>query len=334
MRHIYLACLTFLLLTIGTLQPLHAAHILKMAVGDPRESEQGHAAQVFAKYLEEHSKNKYDVRVFFSGELGDENRTIKDVHNGTIHFSVVGIANLVPFVKELGVLTLPYLFDSLEQVRIATQGPASELMNNYAREEGFHILTWTYSDFRHISNAVRPIKTLNDIKGLSVRVPKNAVILSTYKAFGADPLPIIWSDTFKALQEEVVEGQCYGYIGFKAMKFYEAHQKYITEVRYTYQLQPIITSKSFLKTLSAEDQKLILDAGKAAQEAAYTYQIENVAQAKEDLKALGVTIDVLEDEEKWKKTALDIVWPELAELVGGKQVINKFLKAAQKPQWQ
>ncbi len=333
MKRLVLLVLAISLVCFGSVSEASAAQILKVAVGDPADSEQGYAAIAFKKYVEEHSKGKYEVQLFFAGALGDETETIHNVRAGTLDFCVVGIANLVPFSKQLGVLTLPYLFDDLEQVRTATNGPASDLMNSYATKAGFRVLTWTYTDFRYISNSVRPIKKMEDIKGLKFRVPQSAVLLAAYKAFGGSPVPIAWSETFTSLQQGVVDGQCYGYIGFKSMKFHEANQKYITEVHYTYQLQPLIVSERVFRKMSAEDQKLITDAGKAAQDAVYQYQVNEGSKVKQELIALGVQVDTLEDEDKWKKAAIDTVWPEMADFVGGKDAINAFLKAAGKPEW-
>ena len=130
-----------------------------------------------------------------------------------------------------------------------------------------------------------------------------------------------------------MDGQCYGYIGFRAMKFQEAKQKYITEVHYTYQLQPLIISERVFKKMTPEQQQLMVDAGKVAQEAVLKYQIEESGKAKEDLIKLGIQVSQLEDEEVWKKMAIDTVWPEMVDFVGGKDAINAFLKACGKEEW-
>ena len=77
-----------------------------------------------------------------------------------------------------------------------------------------------------------------------------------------------------------MDGQCYGYIGFKAMKFNEANQKYLTEVHYTYQLQPLVISERVFKKMTPEMQKLIVDAGKYAQDAVLKFQLENAEAAR------------------------------------------------------
>lgn len=260
--------------------------VLKMALGDPKDSEMGVVGETFKKYVEEKSSGAIEVQTFYSGALGDETETIHNVRRGTLDLTCVGIASTVPFVKELGMLTLPYMFSNLDEVVAATNGESAKILTtDYALKGGFRPLTWTYTDFRFTSNAKRPITKMADIQGLKFRVPQSAVLLASYKAWGASPVPISWSETFTALQQGVVDGQCYGYIGFRAMKFNEANQKFVTEIHYTYQLQPLIMSERVFKKMTLEQQQLMVEAGKAAQDAVLKYQIAESSKAKEDLVA-------------------------------------------------
>jgi tripartite ATP-independent transporter DctP family solute receptor len=317
----------------GSSPAVAAPLVLKMALGDPEDSEMGVVGNTFKKFVEEKSQGKYQVQLFFAGSLGDETETIHNIRSGSLDLSCVGIANIVPFAKEMGILTLPYLFENIDEVVAGTNGEPAELMNAYAVKAGFRVLTWTYTDFRYYSNSRHPIKSMKDMQGLKFRVPQSAVLLAACKAFGGSPVPFSWAETFTALQQGVVDGQCYGYIGFKAMKFHEARQKYITEVHYTYQLQPLIISERVFRKMSAEDQQLMLDAGKAAQDAVLRYETEESDKARAALVALGVQIDRLDDESEWRRAALEKVWPEMESFVGGRDVINAYLRAAGKAPW-
>jgi tripartite ATP-independent transporter DctP family solute receptor len=332
MKRISVLLLALVMLTAGAVQA-HAAKTLRMALGDPEDSEMGVVGNTFKKFVEDKSGGKIKVDLFFAKALGDETETIHNVRAGTLDLSCVGIANLVPFESRLGVLTLPYMFSNLDEVVAATTGAPSDLLNTYATAAGFRVLTWTYTDFRYISNSKRPITKMSDMKGLKFRVPQNRILIAANAAFGGSPVPISWAETFTALQQGVVDGQCYGYIGFKAMRFYEAHQKFISEVHYTYQVQPLIISERVFRNMSKDEQQMMIDAGKAAQEAVLEYQIREAGNAKKYLQSVGVQISQLEDEEEWKKVSMSKVWPEVAEFVGGAAVINAFLKAAGKQEW-
>lgn len=323
-------------LFLWTAAPASAAPTmtLKVAAGDPEDSEMGVVGNAFKKYIEEKTNGAVEVQCFYGGSLGDESECFRNVQKGTLPLAIGGIANLVPFEKRLGLLTLPYLFANLDEVVTGTNGAPADLLNSYATKAGFRVLTWTYTDFRYISNSKRPITKMADIQGLKFRVPQSAVLIASYKAFGGSPTPISWAETFTALQQGVVDGQCYGYIGFQAMKFNEANQKYLTEVHYTYQLQPLVISERVYRKMTPEMQKLVVEAGHYAQEAVLKFQKEESDAAKKALIAGGLQVSQLEDEDMWQKAAMEKVWPEMAEFVGGKEAINAYLKACGKPAWQ
>ena len=330
LRSLFLLTMAALLIQVA---PAQAKSTFKVAVGDPEHSEQGFIALKFKEYVEEKSKGNIVINNFYGSALGDETETLRNLQTGSLAFSVVGVANLVPFDKRLGILTLPYIFSDVNQAVAGTTGKPAELLNKWALEKGFRILGWAYTDFRYTSNSKRPIRNINDIKGLKIRVPASAILIASYEAFGASPTPISWAETFTALQQGVVDGQDIGYLIFKTMKFNEAKQKYIAEVHYTYQLQPLLISERIFKKMSKKEQALMIEAGAYAQEKVLQYQLEEGQKAKQHLIDLGVQVTVLEDEDEWKRRAYEIVWPKMADFVGGAKIINEYLKAAGRPEW-
>ena len=147
---------------------------LKIAAGDPEDSEMGVVGNAFKEYIEEKTKGDVEIQCFYSGSLGDESECLRNVQKGTLPMAMAGIANLVPFEKKLGLLTLPYLFSNIDEVVTGTNSAPAELLNSYATKSGFRILTWTYTDFRYISNAKRPITKMADMQGLKFRVPPSS----------------------------------------------------------------------------------------------------------------------------------------------------------------
>ena len=104
---------------------------LKVAVGDPEDSEMGVVGHAFKKYVEEKTGGKVEVQCFYGGSLGDESEAFRNVQKGTLPLAMGGIANLVPFEKKLGLLTLPYLFANIEG-----EGPLRRLRELAAWIEG------------------------------------------------------------------------------------------------------------------------------------------------------------------------------------------------------
>ena len=153
LKSLLAAVVTLALLTCPFPARAYEKTILKVGMGDPIDSEMGAIGTRFKEVVEARSEGKVEVQLFPSGQLGDETEMIQNVRAGNLDIAVVGIANTVPFVKKLGILTMPYLFDDMYDIVRATTGPAHDLLNGYAiREGGFRILGWTYTDYRYISD--------------------------------------------------------------------------------------------------------------------------------------------------------------------------------------
>ncbi len=324
------ACLTAALLFSGA--DGAAAKNFKMALGDAAGGTQDAAGKKFAEELEARSGGKLKVKMFHNGQLGSEQDTVNDAAIGTLDFSVLAINNITPFSPTVGILTLPYMILSLDEAVQLTQGDVGkELVENTIRDAGVRIVAWSYAGYRVLSNSKKPVKTLDDLSDLVIRVPKNEIMIDTYKSWGNNPTPMAWSETFTALQQGVVDGQDTPYITIHAMKFYEV-QKYITNIRYLFLLEPIIVSESVFQDLKEEDQKAILEAGQAATQFSAQYLKDTEAALKKDLMDRGMQIDdPANDEKEWIEAATKTVWPKFYDSIGGKDKLNGVLKSLGRP---
>ena len=124
LKSLLAAVVTLALLTCPFPARAYEKTILKVGMGDPIDSEMGAIGTRFKEVVEARSEGKVEVQLFPSGQLGDETEMIQNVRAGNLDIAVVGIANTVPFVKKLGILTMPYLFDDMYDVVRATTGPA------------------------------------------------------------------------------------------------------------------------------------------------------------------------------------------------------------------
>ncbi|MGB5776592.1 MAG: TRAP transporter substrate-binding protein, partial [Sedimenticolaceae bacterium] len=249
-----------LLLAMTTVQ----AKTFRMALGDAQGGTQWELGTKFAELFEAKTGGKHKIRLYANGQLGSEQDTVNDAAIGTLDFSVLAINNITPFSPSVGVLTLPYVIQSLDDAVKLTRGEVGkELVENTIRDAGVRIVGWAYSGFRVLTNSKRPVKTLDDLQGMIIRVPKNEIMIATYQAWGVNPTPMAWAETFAALQQGVVDGQDNPYITNHAMKFYEV-QKYITNIRYIFSLEPLIISEAVFQDQKPEVQKAILEAGQEA----------------------------------------------------------------------
>lgn len=325
-RSFLLCCLLALgLLLPGTAQAVESVS-LKVGIGDPITADAGELGLKFKELVEKRTGGKVKVTLYPNCELGDETEMLHNVRRGVLDMTCVGVGNITPFSPGLGVLTFPYLFENDEMVVRGTTGPAMDMLNKLTiKQAGLRILAFSYTSFRHLTNSRRPVETLDDIKGMKIRVPSNKVFIETYKAWGASPVPMAWSETFTALQQGVLDGQCNPYVVNHSKKFEEI-QSYLTELHYTYSLQPLVIGERHFKKLSPELQAILTEAGLEAQAHVLTWQNEHSGAAKKAMQDAGVKISTLKDEDKWREVAMNKVWPTLYEIVGGRQLVDDYLK--------
>ncbi|MDO9583380.1 MAG: TRAP transporter substrate-binding protein [Desulfomicrobium sp.] len=324
-RFKFLAVCLIFLCAVGA-SDAFAKRVIKVAMGDPIESDQGALAVRFKQNLEGLSNGEIEVQLFPSGSLGDETETLQNVRMGTLDVAFVAVGNILPFVPEFGGLSYPYLIENHYDAVKATTGFLGEYWNKIGREKGgFEVLGWTYSNFRFLTNSARPVNSLEDLKGLKIRVPQNKIILSLYTALGANPIPMAWSETFTALQQKVVDGQENPYIVNYTMKFHEV-QKYLTETHYQYSFQPMIIGVNTMKGFDEKTRDMIIRSGIEAQQYCMLFQVLEAEGAKKGMQEAGVQVSILKDEDMWKEIAKTKVWPNFYEFVGGKEVIDMMIQ--------
>ncbi len=299
----------------------------KIAVGDSGGSSQEATGKGFVKALEELSGGKHTAVLFLNGQLGSEQDTVNEAAIGTLDMSLLAINNITPFSPTVGVFTLPYVILSLEDAEKLTQGPiGEELTTNTINDAGVRIIAWTYTGFRVLTNSKKPVKSVADLKGMVIRVPKNEIMIDTYKSWGISPTPMAWSETFAGLQTKVVDGQDNPYTTINAMKFYEV-QKYVTNIRYIVAIEHLIVSEQVFQGLSAADQEIVLKAGKAATAASAKFLREKEAEIKNILIEKGMEIsDPENNEAEFIELATKAVWPKFYKSIGGIEKLNAVLK--------
>ena len=319
-------------LTAGLVLSASAANVtyaanFKVAVGDGAGGTQHELGKTFVSELEKRSGGKHSAKLFLNGQLGSEQDTVSDAAIGTLDFSILAINNVTPFSPTVGVFTLPYVIQSLDEAVKLTQGEVGqELVKNTIEDAGVRIIGWAYSGFRVLTNSKKPVRTLEDLQGMVIRVPKNEIMIDTYKAWGVNPTPMAWSETFTALQQRVVDGQDNPYITNYAMKFDEV-QKYVTNIRYLFSIEPLIVSESVFQQQDKATQTAILEAGQAATDHSEAFLRKAEDEIKKTLTERGMEIsDPANGEKEWISKATGAVWPKFYDSIGGKDKLNRVLR--------
>jgi len=300
----------------------------RIAVGDGAGGTQEALGKAFIAALEKHSGSQDTGKLFLNGQLGDEQDTVTAAATGTLDFSILAINNITPFSPTVGTLTLPYVILSLEDAEKLTQGEIGQQMVEQTIEDaGVRIIGWAYSGFRVLTNSKKPVSTVADLQGLIVRVPKNEIMIETYKSWGINPTPMAWTETFAALQQKVVDGQDNPYMTVYAMKFYEV-QDYVTNLRHIFSIEPLVISEQLYQSMTPEQQQAVIAAGQEATQFSAQFLRDQEAAIREELGARGMEIsDPADGEKEFMDLAIGAVWPKFYDSVGGKEKVDLALAA-------
>lgn len=279
----------------------------------------------FKEIIEKESNGAIKVQTFYGGSLGDEQANVKQCRDGELQLAVLATGNLTPFAPVAGLVYLPYIFPNTEAAyKLYRNKPfMNKIGDQVAKQSRTRTISWLVSGYRMITNSKRPINTLEDLKGLKLRVPPVELQLEAYRAWGVEPTPLAWSETFNALQQKVVDGQDNSPTVNRDQKFWEV-QKYITESHYLLWVGPILASEKWYRKLDAQTKALVDKAAKEAMQAEWKWIDEQDSVALKACLDHGMQFDKLTDEPKWVEAARGI-WPKFYDKVGGKELIDAAL---------
>jgi len=248
----------------------------------------------FARLVEERSNGRIRIEVYHGGQLGDEKSAIEQVQFGGIDFTRVSISPLSNFNPALNALQMPYLYRNSDHMWKVLNGEIGEHFLNSLTESGFVGLSWQDSGARNFYNSVKPIYTVDDLKGMKIRVQESTLMMGMVSALGAVPTPMPYGDVYSALQTKVIEGAENNWPSYDTSSHFEV-AKYYSIDEHTRVPEIIIASKISMDKLSEADQELIKQAAKDStpvQVAAWAAK-EKVSEDK--VRAAGVQVNYVND---------------------------------------
>lgn len=245
------------LLTVGPGKALAKTFVFKYANTQSENHPRSKSMVFFKNTLEKASGGRIKVELYFSGVLGKEAEVLDMVKLGTVQGCRGGLFERAN--KKYLMYTLPFLFENAEKVVAVMRSDLGKMINKGALDNGFYIpATGVAGGMRNITNSKRPIKTVADLKGLKMRTPPIDVTIRTFKALGANPQQVAYTETYMALKTKVVDGQENPFSNAVDMKFYEA-QKYLSVLNWQVHPDPLYVNPAWYNGLP-DDLKAIFDA--------------------------------------------------------------------------
>lgn len=268
---------------------------LRIAGNFAAEHSSSKAMETFKAQLAAKSNGALAADLFPGMQLGGAKENIDAVRAGTIFGTWVGVAFVSRLVPEVEAVSLPFLFDDRQQAMAAVDGPVGKLIEQKLAAKGFATLGWMELGSRNVTNSKRPLKTIEDFKGLKIRMQPNETHLATFRAIGANPVPLDIKELYSALQQGVVDGQENPYAIINANRYSEV-QKYLSDTGHFFDFIILIVNKRAFEALPEAQRSVVLDAAKAAVTEQRRMAAEGDAAALADLKSKGMQFDAIAPE--------------------------------------
>lgn len=264
----------------------------------------------FAELVKEKTNGEIEIQVFNNAVLGSDRECIEGAQKGTLDLAGSSTPNMASFTNKFLAWDLPYIFADKEEVYKAVDGEPGQAVAKDLEERGFKVIFFPDYGYRQFVNNAKEVKVPADIVGLKVRTTNSPIEIADYKAFGANPTPIAWGETFTALQQGTVQGEGNSYSLLWDSKHNEVI-KYATEINYNYSSDICVMNKKLFDSLSPEHQKAIMEAGQEAMQWQRELANKRDAECKEEFKKFGIKVyePTAEEMKQWKDAA-KVVWDE------------------------
>jgi tripartite ATP-independent transporter DctP family solute receptor len=296
MRHPLAICAFGAALVTAGGDVLAQDHTIRFASALVPEINHSRSMVLFKEEVEQNSDGRIAVELFFSGALGGTRELLDQVKTGTIQMSVATTGFMTNFVPKLGVLNLPFLYESREAALAVLDGPFGEEIDEMVGAVGFKALGFEEVGWRHSINRVRPIETVKDMEGLKIRLQPIKVHLDTYELMGAIPVAMDFKELYTALQQGVIDGLEVNYQNMHDQRFHEVSE-YVTELPLFFDFLGRWMNRDFWDGLPADLQAVVEEASAKAVAFQRSLASQENEEAREKMIAAGVTYNRVSEAE-------------------------------------
>ena len=304
MKRVLIAWLMILILTMGYLSgcsqnenddPLATEKdvVIRLGYLPEVDSIDDLAAKTFQEYVEKESNGTIKVNLYPGGQLGSETEMTEQCKMGTTEMIAVGEISAIDVVPEFAtVLRLPYIFDSYEHlIRYLSEpmGSTGKTIPELITERSdIHTLNYYSRGSRQLT-ANKPIYSVDDLKGVKLRVPSIAISVDSWKLTGAVPTSVEAGELYLALQQGLVEAQ-ENPVDFIKSKSLNEVQKYLMKTNHQYGMRWIMINETFYQSLSENQRNIIEEGSKLYSETGDKLLIEIEGDIQNDLIKNGMTL--------------------------------------------
>lgn len=284
-RKLLIAALPFAFCVSGMAQ---AAMSLKIAEIHPAGYPTVVAQENMGKKIEAATNGELTFKMFAGGVLGSEKEVVEQVQIGAVQMTRVSLGTLGPVVPDVNVFNMPFVFRDHDHMRKVIDGEIGQEILDKITNSEFNMvgLAWMDGGVRNLYTK-EPVRSLEDLKGMKIRVMGNPMFIETFNALGANGIAMDTGEIFSALQTGVVDGAENNPPTMLEHNHFR-NAKYYTLTGHLILPEPIVMSKATWNKLTAEQQELVKKYAKEAQFEERRLWDEKSATSEAKLKEAGV----------------------------------------------
>jgi C4-dicarboxylate-binding protein DctP len=282
-----------------------ADYVLKFSHVVSENTPKGKAAIFFEKRLEELSKGKIDVQIYPSSQLYKDKAVLKAIKLDSVQMACPSFSKFGKFVPQLALFDLPFLFRDIDHLHKVQDSAVGQKLKEMVTAKGYVALDFWDNAFKQFTSSKKALIKPEDAKGQKFRIMSSKVLEAQFKAVGANPQMMPFSEVYSALQQGVIDGQENTNSNIYTKKFYEV-SKYMTVSNHGYLGYLVVMSKKFwnslpddlkaavkqaMKEATAEERKLAVELDKS--------QFAEIEKYAKETKKLDITFLTSEQANAW-----------------------------------
>ena len=320
-KTLVLLCAMLVVLLAGN---IHAAeYTIKAGLIDPPGHIDTKAAEKFARLVSEKTDGQVEVQVYPASQLGFAMDMLQGMKLGTVEMFIGATTWLGAFEKDFWISGCLYVFNDQEHARAVHEGPFFKKMSaDLAKKHGIRIIRqdWDRGPRNFIST--KPLKTVDDLKGLKVRVPEQKSWILNFKLAGANPTPIALAETFTGLQQGIVQAteQASNWLYFNK---YHTIAKNLTRSNHNYEETGIMISEKVYQSMPEKYRQAMTEAAAEAGKWHNDIVTNEIKAAEAKMAEAGINI-IDPDVAAWQKHFRDN-FPELVKEVGYSPELAEYI---------
>jgi len=303
----------------------HAQTTIKLGwtTADSKVDPYAIAAHYFAEELEAAAPGEFNVQFYPNHQLGNDTAMLQAMQFGTMDAGVITGTQVGTLESAFQLNDLPFLYANSQQAHKVLDGEVGQKLLAMLDSKGIVGLGFPEAGFRHTINNVRPIRMPADFNGVKLRVQPSDLFIASFRAIGANPVPMAWSDVFTAVQQGTVDGLEIPLPVIFANKYPEVTD-YLSLTSHTYNALALLMSRQTFNKLSSDQQELVRQAASKAIERQRATVASNNDEVLEQIKAAGMSVNEVDDISAFRSKVAN-VYDEYRDKIGA-DIVDGALK--------